>query len=107
MRPLWIGGVAAGIGVALMLRNRSTHQASSHASRNWETVKNFENHWPLSTRVAVGLIGGGLMVYGMRAPGRMGRMATTTGVGLLTRSVNDVPIHDWTEVLKPHLTLGV
>lgn len=106
MRPLLIGGIVVGIGAALILRSRSKAAKTSHDVRNKATVANFEDHWSSATRLAVGLIGGGLMVYGMRAEGRVAKIASTAGLTLVTRSVTDNPIHDWAEVMKPHLTLS-
>jgi uncharacterized membrane protein len=108
MRSFLLGGAALGVGAAVAWKLTSRKQHSdSHDSRNLQTIENFREHWSPTMRFAVGAVGGGLMVYGMRASGKMSRVAVTTGAGLLARSVTDKPIHDWADVLKPQSLLGI
>ncbi len=109
MKSFLIGGAALGIGAAVAWRLTSKRPpVDTHASRNLQTIENFreKEHWSPTMRFAVGALGGGLMVYGMRASGRMSRVAVTTGAGLLARSVTDTPIQDWADILKPQSLLG-
>lgn len=83
--PLVAGlAIAAGIGVALWL-NRREDRGESRAV----------------ARLASGAVGGGLLLYGMNASGKLSRLAATAGGTLLVRSLKDEPIRHWTEIINP------
>jgi hypothetical protein len=102
---LLIGGIAAGVGAALLLNSRRKPD-TVETRRGYVRVEGPDGHWSPTTRLAVGALGGGLMLYGMRAPGTIARMAATAGAGMVMRCVMDKPIQDWTELLKPHTLMG-
>jgi len=104
---LLLGGIAVGIGAALLLRSRHTSDGVD-TRRGFVTVEGADGngHWSPGTRLAVGALGGGLMFYGLRAPGTIARMAATAGAGMLMRCAMDNPIQDWSELLKPQTLMG-
>ena len=87
--------IAAGAALVLLFRKREGKRSLLHAE---------EGHWSPAMRVATGAAGGGLLLYGSQAKGKLAALATTAGTGLLSRSLADEPIADWQEILpKEHL----
>jgi uncharacterized membrane protein len=51
----------------------------------------FQENWAPTTRVVMGIVGGLLVLRGLRAHGVARRVLTSTGVGLLTRVASNIP----------------
>jgi uncharacterized membrane protein len=96
MRAYLMGGFVAGAGAALIWR-------MTRRRRREETLP--PEHWSTTARLAAGAIGGGLILYGTRAPGKMGRLAATAGTGLLVRCITDQPVHKLSDVIQPRALL--
>lgn len=105
MQSLLISGAVVGFSAALLWKmNKRAEPANVHERNNRDTIENFRKssseHWSAETRFAVGAAGAALLLYGMRASGgKIARLASTAGAGLLARSVSDKPIHDWHEII--------
>ncbi len=89
-----IGGLALGAGVVYYLnrRNRPAAEPAPVLAGN---------HWSRNERLAAGIAGAGLALYGMRSEGKFARAASLAGMGLLARSVQDQPVHKLSDVISP------
>jgi len=95
---LLLGGLAICAGGALLVWK----QARSDRAR----ARHRAEHWPAVKRVAVGAIGGGLLLYSLRTEGKMARIAASAGSAMLVSCVNDTPIRSWKEIVKPRVLLA-
>jgi uncharacterized membrane protein len=86
MSPYVTGALLAGIGAGLFFVIRSQRG---------------REHWTPAARMAIGAMGGSLVLLGIRAPGRIGRLAATTGAGIVVRSAMDRPIRSLADVVQP------
>lgn len=84
--------VAAGAAMLMILRNRTQDRSRAHHAAN-------SDHWTPAMRLATGAAGGGLLLYGIKSSGKISKLATTAGAGLLSRSLADQPIDSWKDII--------
>ena len=99
---LLIGGLAVGAAVAMTYRSKTKQSEPMPEPEHLSDAD-----WSLAKRIAMGAAGGGLMLYGMRAKGKLARMASPAGAGMLARSVRDEPIHEIRDVINPRALLMI
>jgi uncharacterized membrane protein len=94
---LLITGIAVGLGSVLVLNRRNRRRARAPVP---------DATWSITARLAAAAAGGALLLYGTGTPGKWGHVASTTGAGLLMRSINDEPISKLTDVIQPRTLLA-
>jgi hypothetical protein len=103
MNGYLVFGIAVGVGAALVWK--LTHGKRRPPARQ-QPVQTGEGHWSPTARILTGAIGGGLVLYSSRVPGKMSRIAMTAGTGLLMRSLNDQPVTKLTDFVRPQALIG-
>jgi CBS domain-containing protein len=53
------------------------------------------SNWSPATRVLAGALGGGLLFWGLRTPGKLNKAAASLGAGLLTRGITNREVSKW------------
>jgi CBS domain-containing protein len=63
-------------------------------------IELMQSNWSPATRFLASAVGGGLILYGIRARGPMAKATATVGAGLLTRGISNKEISSWTDLLR-------
>jgi CBS domain-containing protein/osmotically-inducible protein OsmY len=74
--------------------------------RTGQQFELMQSNWSPATRFLAGAVGGGLMIYGIRARGPVAKATATVAAGLLTRAIANKEVGSWTDVLRTRRTLA-
>jgi CBS domain-containing protein/uncharacterized protein YwbE len=55
-------------------------------------------NWSPTARLVASALGGGLVIYGLRAHGPLAKATATVGVGLIARGVSNTEVSSWTDL---------
>ena len=79
-------------------------QGKTEAPRQqWEFM---QANWSPAARVVASALGGGLVIYGLRARGPLAKATATVGAGLLARGVSNKEVASWTDLAGVRRAIG-
>jgi len=64
-------------------------------------------NWSPAARLLASAVGGGLVLYGVRASGPIAKATATVGAGLIARGVSNKPAASWTDLSAARRAIGV
>jgi CBS domain-containing protein/osmotically-inducible protein OsmY len=68
------------------ISNPNLQGSARKPGEQWDIMK---KNWSPTTRVMASAVGGGMMLYGLKAHSRLGKATTALGLGLLTRGLTN------------------
>ena len=77
------------------------------SERHGQRSEFMQSNWSPTARLIAGAVGGGLVLYGLRARGPIAKASATVGAGLLTRGIANKEITSWTDINGARRVLGV
>ncbi len=101
-------------GVTEVENRLQTHEkAGSNADLQGDTERPRERsefmqvNWSPTARLVASALGGGLVIYGLRAHGPLAKATATIGAGLIARGVSNTEVSSWTDLGAARHALGL
>jgi CBS domain-containing protein len=76
---------------------------TSRGSQRWDFM---QSNWSPTSRLLASAIGGGLVLYGLRARGPVAKTVAAAGAGLLTRGISNKEVSSWPDATGAGRVLG-
>jgi len=109
-----VSAIRSVAGVSEVQNRLQVHEAPGNipdlqGDKEWpgERSEFMQANWSPTARLVASALGGGLVIYGLRASGPLAKATATVGAGLLARGVSNKEVGSWADLGAARRALGL